>query len=121
MSAVNELKGWTQGAEAILYQSCGACRHVWYFHRAFCPACGAAEPKTQAASGSGVVYSATVVLRAATPETKQYAPYAILLVDMTEGFRMMAHGDRDLAIGDNVVATFKPFAGGVLAPYFARA
>ena len=120
MSAA-ELKDWTQGAQAIVYQSCGTCRHVWYFRRAFCPSCGAAESQTHAASGSGVVYSATVVLRAATPETKQFAPYAILLVEMDEGFRMMAHGDRDLGVGDKVFARFKPFANNLLAPYFVRA
>ena len=119
--SVAKLKGWTEGAEAILYQSCGACRQAWYFRRAFCPSCGTSGPHPHKASGRGVVYSTTVVLRAATPETKQYAPYAILLVDMEEGFRMMAHGDSNLKIGDKVTAQFKPFAGGVLAPYFVQA
>ena len=44
---------------------------------------------------------------------------AIVLVDAKEGFRMMAHGDRDLAIGDPVTARFVPFAGGVV-PYFEK-
>jgi hypothetical protein len=39
---------------------------------------------------------------------------------MAEGFRMMAHGDSVLDIGDKVVAQFKPFAG-VLAPYVLKA
>lgn len=119
MSEATELSGWTQGTEAIVYQSCGACRHVWYFHRAFCPSCGASDPQTHRASGRGVVYAATLVCRAATPEAKAYVPYAILLVDMVEGFRMMAHGDNDLAIGDKVVVRFRPFAS-VLAPYFVK-
>lgn len=119
MSGPADLTGWTEGAEAILYQSCGACRHVWYFHRTFCPSCGDASPPTQRASGKGTVYAATLVRRAATPEAKAHVPYAILLVDMAEGFRMMAHGDSDLNIGDKVVAQFKPFAG-VLAPYFVK-
>ena len=46
-------------------------------------------------------------------------PYTIVLVDAKEGFRMMAHGDRDLAIGDPVTARFVPFAGGVV-PYFEK-
>ncbi len=112
---------WTQGADAIVYRSCGACRHIWYFRRPFCPSCGASEPETHRSNGTGAVYSVTVVLRAATPETKLYAPYAMLLVDLAEGFRMMAHGDKDLAIGDRVIAQFRPFANDVLAPYFVRA
>ena len=57
--------------------------------------------------------------RAATPETRAHVPYNIVLVDTAEGFRMMAHGDNDLAIGDKVTARFAQFAGR-LVPYFAR-
>jgi uncharacterized protein len=46
-------------------------------------------------------------------------PYNIVLVDTAEGFRMMAHGDNALAIGDRVNARFVPFAGR-LVPYFAK-
>lgn len=120
MNEATDMKGWTDGADAIVYQSCGACRHLWYFRRAFCPACGDSTPQTHTASGNGVVYSATVVRRAATPEAKAHVPYAILLVDMVEGFRMMAHGDSDLRIDDNVIAEFRPFAG-LCTPYFVKA
>jgi uncharacterized OB-fold protein len=60
------------------------------------------------------------VCRAATPETRAHVPYNIILVDTSEGFRMMAHGDNDLAIGDAVTARFAPFAGR-LVPYFEKA
>ncbi|MDZ4367822.1 MAG: OB-fold domain-containing protein [Afipia sp.] len=120
MSEATDLKGWNDGVDAILYQSCGACRHLWYFRRGFCPSCGDASPQTHKASGNGVVYSATLVRRAATPETRALVPYAILLVDMAEGFRMMAHGDIDLRIGDHVVAEFRPFTG-LRMPYFVKA
>jgi hypothetical protein len=46
-------------------------------------------------------------------------PYNILLVDCAEGFRMMAHGEKDLAIGDEVTARFVMFAGKVV-PYFVK-
>ncbi|MBQ8105123.1 MAG: OB-fold domain-containing protein [Afipia sp.] len=120
MSEATELRGWTDGADAILYQLCGACRHLWYFRRAFCPSCGNASPHVHKASGNGVLYAATVVRRAATPEAKAHVPYAILLVDMAEGFRMMAHGDIDLSIGDNVTAEFRPFTN-LRTPYFVKA
>ena len=120
MSEVTELRGWTDGAGAILYQSCGACRHLWYFRRAFCPSCGDASPQTRKANGNGVVYAVTLVRRGATLEAKVHVPYAILLVDMAEGFRMMAHGDSDLRIDDNVIAEFRPFAG-LRTPYFVKA
>ena len=110
---------WTKGAEAIVYQSCAACGNVQYFHRAFCAACGAPDPVEQRASGKATVYATSLVCRAATPETRAHVPYNIVLVDTEEGFRMMAHGDNDLAIGDSVMASYRPFAGR-LVPYFEK-
>lgn len=115
-----QLTGWTGGTDAVLYQSCGACRHVWHFRRAFCPSCGNASPQTHRASGKGTVYAATLVRRAATPEAKTHVPYAILLIDMAEGFRIMAHGDSDLNIGDSVVIEFRPFIN-LRTPYAVKA
>lgn len=111
---------WTNGAEAIVYQQCAACGARQYFRRNFCAACGAPGPQDKRASGEGIVYATSLVCRAATPETRAHVPYNILLVDTPEGFRMMAHGDNDLAIGDKVVVRFKQFAGR-LAPYFEKA
>ena len=113
------LRGWTKGEEAIVYQSCGACGKAQYFHRSFCAACGAPEPVEKRASGAGTVYATSLVCRAATPETRAHVPYNIVLVDTAEGFRMMAHGDNDLVIGDKVLARFTQFAGR-LVPYFAK-
>jgi uncharacterized OB-fold protein len=105
------IRDWTVGTEAIAYQMCGACRRVWYFRRGFCPSCGARDPQTRVAGGEGVVHAVTIVRRAATPEAKAHVPYAIVLVDAAEGFRMMAHGDVGLAIGDRVTTSFRTFAG----------
>ena len=113
------LADWTTGAEAIVYQACAACGHLQYFRRRFCCLCGAPDPAERRASGEGTVYATSLVCRAATPETRAHIPYNILLVDAAEGFRMMAHGDNDLAIGDKVKARFAPFAGRPI-PYFDR-
>jgi len=113
------LADWTTGAEAIVYQSCAACGNLQYFRRSFCVACGVANLAEQRASGEATVYATSLVCRAATPETRAHVPYNIVLVDTVEGFRMMAHGDNDLSIGDKVAARFAQFAGR-LVPYFAR-
>lgn len=110
---------WSRGEQAITFQTCAVCGNVQYFHRAFCAACGAPDPREQRASGTGKVYATSLVCRAATPETRAHVPYNILLVDCAEGFRMMAHGANDLAIGDSVVASFRPFAG-KLVPFFTK-
>ena len=110
---------WTTGTEAIVYQSCAGCGALQYFRRSFCVACGAKDPVQKRASGTGTVYATSLVCRAATPETRAHVPYNIVLVDASEGFRLMAHGDNDLSIGDKVTARFVPFAGR-LVPYFER-
>jgi uncharacterized protein len=110
---------WTAGAETITYQSCAACGTLQYFRRSFCATCGVPDLEEKRASGKGTVYATSLVCRAATPETRAHVPYNIVLVDTAEGFRMMAHGDIDLAIGDQVTARFAPFAGR-LVPYFKR-
>jgi uncharacterized OB-fold protein len=115
-----KLADWTTGAEAIAYQSCTACGAQQYFHRLFCAACGAPKPVEKIARGAGTVYATSLVCRAATPEARAHVPYNIVLVDTSEGFRMMAHGDHELAIGDRVMARFMPFAGRMV-PYFEKA
>ncbi len=113
------LADWTRGAEAIVYQSCASCGSSQYFHRSFCCGCGAPDPIEKHASGEGTVYATSQVVRAATPEARAHVPYNIVLVDTLEGFRLMAHGDNDLAIGDKVTARFAQFAGR-LVPYFEK-
>ena len=110
---------WTTGEQAIGYQACTGCGSRQYFRRSFCAACGGSDLIEKHASGEGTVYAATLVCRAATPEAREYVPYSIVLVDTAEGFRMMAHGDNDLSIGDKVTARFAPFAGR-LVPYFEK-
>jgi uncharacterized OB-fold protein len=116
---MSDAKGWTSGAPAILYQHCAACGHVQYFRKAFCESCGAREPAIKEASGKGKVYATSLVMRAATPETKAHVPYNIVLVDADEGFRMMAHGDRGLAVGDAVTVRFERFTGRIV-PHFSK-
>ena len=110
---------WTQGGDGIAYQTCTACKSVWYFHRSFCPDCGRDEPATQQASGTGTVHARTLVARAPTEELRAHAPYLIVLVDADEGFRLMAHGDPDLQIGERVRARFTDLAG-KKTPYFEK-
>ena len=113
------IRDWTAGGDGIAFQACSACKSVWYFHRSFCPDCGRDEPVTRQASGTGTVHARTLVARAPTEELRAHAPYLILLVDAEEGFRLMAHGNPDLQIGDKVRARFRDLAGKKI-PYFEK-
>lgn len=92
---------WTKGGDAITYQRCPSCGSVWQFRRRWCPRCGS-EPTTLVASGDGSVVAATTVRRAPSVDWTPLVPYVLILVDADEGFRMMAHGERGLAIGNRV-------------------
>jgi uncharacterized OB-fold protein len=93
-------------AGELRYQSCGACAAPQFYPRASCLKCGAADLQWRSAQGAGTVYALTSVERAPSDEFRALAPYVIVLVDMDEGYRMMAHGAPGLAIGARVRARF---------------
>ena len=120
MSIDATVRGWVDREESIVYQQCGKCKKVWYFSRVFCPGCGAGDPKSCTAAGEGSVYAMSMVHRTPSDALREYVPYLIVLIDADEGFRLMAHGDPALAIGDRVRARFIEFDGG-LVPFFEKA
>jgi hypothetical protein len=112
---------WNGCAAAELrYQSCSACSAIQSYPRAYCRQCGAADLQWRAARGTGIVYALTRVERAPSDEFRALAPYVIVLVDLDEGCRMMAHGAPGLVIGARVRVHFFEHGGRHL-PRFERA
>ncbi len=112
------IKDWTEGEPALLHDRCPACAHRWLFRRDFCPRCNAV-PERLPLAGSGRVVAATLITRAPTAAWEALVPYAVVLVDLDEGVRMLAHGGGDLAPGDRVQVGYRPF-GDRLLPCFER-
>lgn len=108
---------WARGEAGVALQRCGRCAQVWYFHRDFCPACGAREPATFAPAGTGTVDASTLVHRAPDDAFRALAPYRLVLVRLDEGPRVMGHGAPALAIGQRVRLSFREAAGRPV-PYF---
>ena len=53
---------WDEAASGtLLIKRCRACARVHYYPRALCPFCGSDATEWQAAGGSGVVYSYSVM------------------------------------------------------------
>ena len=81
-------RGLREGA--LLLQHCAGCGHVQYYQQAICRACGSENIEHRPASGRGKVHSFSVVHRAPGPAFKGDVPYAVILVELEEGPRMIS-------------------------------
>jgi len=86
----------------LLLQHCGRCGHVQFYQQVHCRQCGSEQLTHRAASGRGIVHSFSVVHRAPGPAFKQDTPYAVLLVELAEGPRMIS----SLIDGDPMAVQF---------------
>lgn len=110
---------WTRGGDRIVYQRCGACGRPWLFQRGFCPHCGVAQPQPQVSAARGVVCATALVHRAPDDTFRALVPYRLVLVDLDEGLRLMAHADLAVAVGDRVQGRVRRIAERPL-PYFEK-
>jgi uncharacterized OB-fold protein len=104
----------------LLYQRCVSCATAQFPPRSTCGACHGGSVEWARARGEGRVASFTIVHRAPCEAFRAMAPYAIALIDMAEGFRVMMNVvDSDLsmlAIGVPIVVTFVGIADGIALP-----
>jgi uncharacterized protein len=109
----------------LLLQYCSDCGHVQYYQQALCRACGCENLAHRPASGRGKVYSYSVVHRAPGPAFKADVPYAVLLVELEEGPRMISTftgGSPDEVTFDmEVMLTFEKVSDEVALPRFKKA
>ena len=70
-------------------QRCDACAHVYFPPRPFCPSCASRKVSVFKASGKGFLYSYVINHRPAAPGFTP--PYAIAVVELDEGPRMMSN------------------------------
>lgn len=88
----------------LRFQRCADCGIALTGQRLACTGCGGSNLPWCDAAGTGTVYAVTTVHRAPTDAWRVLAPYTLVLVDLDEGTRVMAHGVPGLAIGARVVA-----------------
>lgn len=86
-----ETQHYWDGAKAgeLLLQSCDDCAHVYFPPRPFCPKCASRNVSVTKASGKGTLYSYVINHRPAAPGFTP--PYAIAVVALEEGPRMMSN------------------------------
>jgi uncharacterized OB-fold protein len=106
--------------QKLRYQRCAHCGAVQLIPRALCSECRSRELQWRDSSRSGSVLSFTIVHRAPSASFKSELPYAIALVDMDEGFRLMVNvaggADAPLRIGSRVSIGFR-MLDGVTVPH----
>ena len=103
----------------LLIQRCTECGAHQFYPRPFCLECNALEVEWVTAGGGGTVYSMTVVH---LPVSKEFEPpYAVLLVDLDEGPRLLGNLlEGECAIGDRVRVAWRERVDGPPVPAFVR-
>ncbi len=74
---------------AVKVQKCSSCGTLRYVPKELCYNCQSMDVTWTTISGTGEIYTYTVVRRAPTPAYQEEAPYTIVHVTMSEGFRMI--------------------------------
>jgi len=113
---------WTAAREGrFLIMRCRACDEPYFYPRRYCPRCWSGETEWQDASGRGTVYTYSIVRQNPAPPFSDWCPYAVVLVDLEEGVRVMANWDRsvaldELAVGAPVRIVFEQINGEISLP-----
>ncbi len=75
----------------FLIQRCAECDTPRFPPKPVCSNCWSEASREVEASGAGTVYSYTIVHRGGSPAFSADGPYAIVLVDLDEGVRVMSN------------------------------
>ena len=95
-------------ADALAIQRCSACGRWRHQPRRFCATCASPDASFEPVAGTGIVCSLAVSHRSLDPGWQEHAPYATLVVDLTEGPRVLAAthaAPTDVGIGTPVHCT----------------
>lgn len=102
-------------------QTCTDCGARIFYPRAVCPTCLGDTFTWIESAGEGTIYSYTVVHRAPSGFDDD-VPFAVALVDLDEGIRLMARLQTDAPrIGMRVEVEFRQTVTGVTLPFFREA
>lgn len=114
---------WAAAHEGRLaIQRCASCGRHQFYPRAFCTTCLSDRVEWMDASGRGRIYTFTVCRIAAAPAFEAALPYAVALVELDEGVRLLANiVDCDIAriaIGAPVAVRFERIDDDCTLPQF---
>ncbi len=108
--------------ERLLVQWCDDCDEAIFYPREVCPSCLGTELSWRESAGAATVYAVSVQHRPGNPFMADRVPYAVALVDLDDGIRMMTNVvdcDPDtVTIGQRVEVCWEPLSDGRNLPLF---
>ncbi|MCZ6617677.1 MAG: OB-fold domain-containing protein [Gammaproteobacteria bacterium] len=98
--------------EELTFQRCDDCDTLIFYPRRHCTNCLGNSLRWHTASGSGTIYSYSIVRQSYHPFFRQRVPYAVAWIDLDEGPRLLSEivGVDDpgsLEIGQRVQVTWE--------------
>ena len=88
-----DIKAFWDGTreQQLLIPTCRSCGKAFWYPRPTCPHCLSADIDWRATTGAGEVAAVSVMHRPANPFMADKVPYAVVLVDLDDGVRLMSN------------------------------
>ena len=106
----------------FLVQWCVDCRQPVFYPREVCPSCMGSDLEWRESTGRGVLYAVTVEYKPQNPAMAERAPYAVALVDLDDGIRMLSNvvgcPPEEITVGMPVQVTWEELSDGRHLPLF---
>lgn len=108
--------------ERLVIQRCGNCKKYVFYPREFCPNCFRESLSWEDVSGEGTIYAVSVMHKAGNPMMASRVPYAVALVELVEGARMLTNivecEPGEARVGMKVRVTWEELLDGRKLPLF---
>jgi uncharacterized protein len=109
----------------LLIQRCRACDHVWHPPLPRCPQCHSVDVAWTPVSGTGRVYTYTVVYHATHAAMVDKVPYIAALIELDEGPRVLTNlrncAEDQVRVGMPVKVLFEELTPEITLPQFEPA
>jgi uncharacterized OB-fold protein len=106
----------------LVLPACRECDAVFWYPRQVCPVCLGTDIEWRPAAGDAVVYAVSVQYRPGPRRDEADGPYAVALVDLPEGVRMLTNvvgcPPDAVTVGQAVRVTWLPLSDGRNLPMF---
>lgn len=106
----------------LVVQRCTQCQRHQFYPRSFCMQCMGESLDWVPSSGLGHIYTYTINRRGANAFMAERTPYAVAIIELEEGVRLMANiiGSRleDIHVGKPVKVVFETASDDITLPQF---